>query len=141
MRPKPAISERAVLGILLGTIGVILFCTVIEGLFIVDEANYMVTVTGLRNGQLSVPGTEGVEPSIELMYFCPSAKLRTIDSTPVTSTAPPLYSFFAYPFSFLGWRGLVLLNIISFMACGAMIFYYTRKLSNNIATAWSALII
>ena len=57
-----------------------------------------------------MPGTGGLPPSRELLYFDPAATGREVTTTPVASTAPPLYAPLALPFLLLGWRGLVLLN-------------------------------
>ncbi len=59
-------------------------------------------------------------------------------STPVGSTAPPLYAFFALAFSVIGWRGLVLLNTLAYLGTIAIVFFYARRYATRPATAWLA---
>lgn len=117
--------------------GLLLTVSVVPGVFTVDEANYMVNVLALREGGVGIPGTEGLPPSRELIYFDPSLKGRAVDSTPVTSTAPPLYAPLALPFSFGGWRGLVALNTLAFLGTAALLFVYARRFAGERA-AWIA---
>ena len=112
---------------LLAAIGVTLIWTHVRGTFIIDECNYLVTVVGLQQGQLTVPGTQELIPTKELIYFDPAAGSRPPFSTPVASTVPPLWSVLALPFSLLGWGGLVALNVLSFLGCALVIFYYSGR--------------
>lgn len=123
----------------LGLLGVILFFTQIPGSFLIDECNYLVTLTGLRQGQLSVPGTASLQPSRSLLYFDPTARARAPLRSPATSTAPPLYAVLAYPFGLFGWQGLVALNILSFLACALLVFYYAGKYARLPRTPYLAL--
>ena len=113
--------------ILLGAVGVTLMWTHVHGSFLIDECNYTVTVTGLQQGRLTVPGTENVVPSKELLYFDPAAVARRDLKTPVASTVPPLWALLALPFSLFGWSGLVALNVLSFLGCALVIFYYAGR--------------
>ena len=121
--------------------GFVLTATIVRGVFIIDEDNYLVSVVGLRHGQLTVPGTEGLTPSNELVYFDPEARQRVIQSTPVVSLVPPLYAFVAFPFSYAGWGGLVFLNILSFLVSIYLIFVYVQGLSQQRLTPWVAAIL
>ncbi len=94
---------------------------------------------GLRDGALTVAGTAGLPPSVELLYFDPAPSGRVVHGTPVSSTAPPLYSFIAYPFSFAGWSGLIVLNILSFLATAALVFFYSARFSCSQRAPWVAL--
>jgi len=138
---RGAWKERAVLTIFLFLAGAGLLATSIRGPFSIDEINYLVTVTGLRQGVLTVPGTEGLRPSKELFAFDPDAHRRVASSTPVFSAAPPLYAPIALPFLFLGWHGLVLLNVLSYVLTGLVVFLVARRLSNNPHVPWIALVL
>jgi hypothetical protein len=119
-------------------IGVILTASVVPGIFTVDENNYLITVLGLRHGHVTVANTAGLSPSRELLFFDPGPWGRSVNVTPVASTAPPLYSLIALPFSFMGWRGLVALNTLAYLATIAMVFSYARRYSSNTTTPWLA---
>jgi hypothetical protein len=122
----------------LAALGVALTATVVPGVFTVDEDYYLATLVALRHGRLTVPGTEGLTPSSELLYFDPMGHSRTVTATPVASTAPPLYAPLALPFSLLGWRGLVALNTLSFLAAAALVFAFARRYATGAATPWLA---
>jgi len=128
---------RAFLAVLL-TLGIVLVATTIRGPFSIDEANYLVTVTGLRAGTLAVPGTEGLTPSKELFYFDPEAFGRNASHTPVVSVAPPLYAPIALPFSYLGWRGFVFLNTLSYLLTALLVFILVRRFATERQTPWIA---
>jgi 4-amino-4-deoxy-L-arabinose transferase-like glycosyltransferase len=122
----------------LGVAGLLLSLTVVPGLFTIDESNYLTTTLGLRAGRLTVPGTDGLPPSRELIFFDPALKSRAVSKTPVASTAPPLYAFLSLPFSYLGWRGLVGLNTLAFLLAAAVVFLYARDFSQRSRTPWVA---
>ncbi len=122
MRNLSPNSDLKVLVIVLGILGLILAVSTIRGAFIIDEINYMVNVTGLRDGRLTVPGTEGLSPSKELLYFDPEPYDRIVNSTPVSSLAPPLYGPLALPFVVFGWRGLAFINLLSFLFSALIVF-------------------
>src|SRR5262249_6586685 len=97
-----------------------------------------VTVLGLRHGRLTVPGTEGLPPSRELAYFDPVIYSRPETPTPLPTVAPPLYAPIALPFAALGWRGLVLLNTLSFLVVGLLVFRYARAYATTAQAGWLA---
>lgn len=129
-------KEKIVLFFLLGLVGIVLFVTAIRGPFIIDEINYLVTVVGLRHGTLFVPGTEGLTPSRELVAFDPDAQKRIVTATPVFSVVPPLYAPIALPFLLLGWHGLVLLNILSYLIAAFVAFTFLRSYATDLQTRW-----
>ena len=124
----------------LGIFGVALLATSIPGPFIIDECHYLVTVTGLSQGRLTVPGTEGYKPNVELFYFDPVAKGRKDHRTPADSTAPALYAPLALPFSFFGWRGLVALNILAYLLCAVLVFTYSARHATSPRTPYVAIV-
>jgi hypothetical protein len=132
-RRWPALLAPAV-----ATLGIILTIAVVPGLFTVDENNYLVNVVALRQGHLSLPATSGLPPSAELAFFDPAADERTVTSTPVASTAPPLYGPVALPFAWLGWRGLVALNTLAYLVTICMVFAHARRDATSKGTPWLA---
>lgn len=122
----------------LALLGLLLTATVVPGVFTLDENNYLVQIVGLWEGRLSVPGTEGLPPSSELLWFDPNGAHRDVRETPVVSTAPPLYAFLALPAALLGWRGLVFLNILGYLAATALVFLYARRYAAEPSTPWIA---
>jgi len=127
-----------VFAIVLTALGVVLSVTAVLGPFTVDDNNYLVNVLALRHARVSVANTEGLPPSQELLFFDPGPTGRRVDTTPVTSSAPPLYAPMALPFSFGGWRGLVLLNTLAFLATVAMVFLFTQRYAKEDAAPWFA---
>lgn len=119
-----------------------LFCvltiTVVPAAFTVDDLNYQVNVVALRQGRVTVSNTDGLVPSQELLYFDPAARFQLVSSTPVASVAPPLYAVLALPFSFGGWRGLVALNTIAYLATILMVFQMTRRHARSASAPWLA---
>jgi hypothetical protein len=81
---------------------------------------------------LTVPQTDGLPPSAELLFFDPGPWTRTVTATPVASTAPPLYALVALPFSVFGWRGLVALNTLAFLATSLLIFVFVQGRSASV---------
>jgi len=120
----------------LAVLGLLITINVVPGIFIVDENNYLVNVVALRQGRVSVPNTDGLPPSRELLFFDPAPGTRQVASTPVVSVAPPLYAPMALPFSFFGWRGLVALNTLAYLAAVAIVFVYTRRYATDRLTPW-----
>jgi hypothetical protein len=133
--------EYIVLFVVLCSVGIILLSTSISGPFTIDEINYLVTVVGLRDGAMTVPGTEGLTPSKELYAFDPDAHRRAATKTPVFSVAPPLYGILALPLLPLGWRGLVLLNTLALLLTALGVFLLVRKLTSKRQTAWIAVLL
>lgn len=121
-------------------IGATLLFTAVPGIFTIDEDNYLVTVHGLRHGSLHLPETAGLSASPELLYFDPGPRARVLQRTPVSSAAPPLYAFLALPFSALGVRGLITLNVISFLICCLLVFAVAMRCSEQPTTPWIAML-
>jgi hypothetical protein len=119
-------------------LGVSLTITVVPGVFTVDDNNYLVNVLALRQGRVTIASTDGLPPSRELLFFDPAPWSRAVDSTPVASTAPPRYAPIALPFSFFGWRGLVALNTLAYLATIVMVFVYARRYASEALTPWLA---
>ena len=138
--PKPKRSPYVWLLSGLLALGVVLTAMVVPGIFIVDEDNYIATIVGLRRGDFSLPGTEGLPPSIDLYWFDPAPWSRGAPSTPVVSVAPPLYAFLALPFSYLGFRGLIALNTIAFLVATWLVFRLTEKYTTSPKAPWLAAI-
>ena len=119
-------------------LGATLLVTSIRGVFTVDEANYLVTVLGVRAGSSHVPNTAGLSPSRELLFFDPGPWTRVVARAPVASVAPPLYAAMALPFSYAGWRGLVALNVLAYLAVVTVVFVYARGHAAKAFTPWLA---
>ena len=132
-RPVPAAFLIAILGL-----GAAVTTDVVPGVFSVDDNNYLINVLALREGRVTVPQTDGLRPSPELLFFDPGPWTRTVTSTPVASTAPPLYAPIALPFSLFGWRGLVALNTIAYLATAVMVFVFVNRRSSAELTPWLA---
>jgi hypothetical protein len=122
----------------LAVLGIVLTATVIPGVFIVDDDNYLINVVALRQGHVTVANTAGLTPSRELVFFDPGPELRGVTSTPVASTAPPLYAPIALPFSWFGWRGLVALNTLAYLVTTLLVFRYAQRYATDAATPWLA---
>ena len=135
VRPQ---TDLKILFVILGVLGILLVATTIRGAFIIDEINYVVNVSALRDGRVTVPGTEGLSPSKELLYFDPEPYNRVVSATPVASLAPPLYAPIALPFVALGWRGLALLNTLSFVIAALLVFLFVRHHTTERTSAWLA---
>jgi hypothetical protein len=103
--------------------------------FSIDDCNYLTSTIALKHGQLSVPGTEDLTPSRELLAFDPWRRYRIVTSSPVAPVVPPLYAPVALPFYFLGWRGLVLLNALGVALTLAATYSLVRELSGARAPA------
>jgi hypothetical protein len=127
---KMSAREVLVLAGVLVVIAVVLALTTVPGIFTIDEDNYMVSVLSLRSGGFEVPGTEGLTRSKELAYFAPQPDRFVVRQRPLSADAPPLYAFFALPFSLFGWPGLFWLNILSFVVTAACVYVIVRRLSD-----------
>jgi hypothetical protein len=124
--------------VLLVGLGVIVSVSVVPGVFTTDDNNYLINVLALRQGRFTVANTEGLSPSRELLAFDPAPWGRAVQSTPVASTAPPLYALLALSFSPLGWRGLVALNTLAYLGTIVIVFLYSRRYATEASTAWIA---
>jgi hypothetical protein len=119
-------------------LGAVLFATVIPGVFSIDEDNYLVNVIAVRQGHVTVANTAGLSPSRELVFFDPEPRSRVVSSTPVASTAPPLYGPLAVPFSWFGWRGLVAINLLAYLGTTILVFVYAGRYATSESTPWLA---
>lgn len=124
--------------LLLASLAVALTVTVVPGVFTVDENHYLVSALALSQGRLTVPGTEGLPATSELLWFDPAGPYRIVESTPVSPTVPPLYAPLALPFFWVGWRGLVALNTLGFLAAILAVFAYARRYAEHPRTPWLA---
>lgn len=127
---------RAVVGILVALVA-LLGVTAPTGAFSIDESSYIATITGLSDGTLRVEATAELAPSAELYAFDAAPRSRPV-KVPVASSSPPLYAPIALPFSLLGVRGLMLLQILSFAACAYLVFAFTRRHTQRADLAWLA---
>lgn len=119
-------------------LGTVMFVTVVPGVFSIDEDNYLVNVVNVRKGYVTVANTAGLSPSRELAFFDPDPPSRAVHSTPVASTAPPLYGPLAVPFSWFGWQGLVALNIVAYLGTTLLLFVYAGRFATHASTPWLA---
>jgi 4-amino-4-deoxy-L-arabinose transferase-like glycosyltransferase len=131
-------SSRLWLGVVCLACVILLLATAIPAPFSVDDCNYLSSVVGLRRGTLFVPGTEGLPPSAALYAFEPTAFILKDPQSPVPPLVPPLYALLAYPFSYLGWHGLVLLNVLATGATVLLVFTAARQLANQDRAGWYA---
>ncbi|MDH5674889.1 MAG: hypothetical protein OEZ06_22355 [Myxococcales bacterium] len=106
------------------------------GLFTIDESHHLASVVALRHGRLSLPHLEGLTPSDELAFFRPQVGLEP--AAPPAITMPPLYAFFAQPFAPLGLRGLLSLNLLSYLATAALLFVHLRRIGTSPISPWLA---
>jgi hypothetical protein len=111
---------------------------VVPGVFSADDNNYLINVLALRQGRVTVANTAGLPPSRELLSFDPGPWSRRVESTPVASTAPPLYALLAFPFHQAGWRGLVALNTLAYSATIFLVFAHADRYARHRSTPWLA---
>jgi hypothetical protein len=105
-----------------------------------DESSYLSTILALRSERVTVPGTELLPPSREILWFDPNPRSRSMTTTPVAPTAPPLYAPLALPFlQAAGWPGLVLLQLCAFVACGLLVYAHAARFATRRQTPWLAL--
>ena len=134
--PRASFPPSFVVALL--ALGVVVFVKAVPGVFLVDEINYLVNALNLREGRVTLANTDGLPPSNELVFFDPWPPTRLVEATPVSSTAPPLYGPIALPFVAMGWRGLVALNVVSYIITTALVFGYARRWSRESVTPWLA---
>jgi hypothetical protein len=112
-----------------GVLGVLLVLTVPPAPFTVDDNHYLVSALAAAEGRLTVASTAGLPPSRELLFFDPGGYARRVGATPVAPTVPPLYGWLAAPLTWLGWRGLVALNALSFAATAALVWWLLVRMA------------
>ena len=112
--------------------------TAVPGIFTIDDGNYLVNALALQKGAVTIANTADLPASSELLFFDPVPWTRVVTTTPVGSSAPPLYGPLALPFSFGGWRGLVALNTMAFVATAILVFAFATRYSTQPTTGWIA---
>lgn len=132
-------SRRALALLAMAGGAALLTALAVPGVYNLDENNYLVTLVGLRNGSLALDNTAGLPPTSALYWFDPTVGARSVHRSPAVSNAPPLYAFFALPFSTLGFRGLIFLNALSFMVAALLTFLIARRVSAHPHAGWIAL--
>ena len=119
----------------LGILFVLLLVTAVPAPFTVDDNHYLVSALAAAEGRLTVANTAGLPPSRELLFFDPAGYARRLEATPVAPTVPPLYGWVAAPLTWLGWRGLVALNALSFAATAALVWWLLARIATARAAA------
>jgi len=115
--------------------GVALARAIVPGLFTVDETAYVASVASLRAGRLTPPGYEGLRPSVEHYFFDPDpGPAHPVVPPPIRF--PPLYAFLAWPWSWLGVRGLFALNVAATLWTAALVFLRLERVGTRSATPW-----
>ena len=122
----------------LGVLCAILIVTSVPGTFTVDEANYLVSVVQLRHLDFGAPGTAGLTPSPEFLFFDPTARVRVDDLDHMGSTAPPLYAVLALPFLPFGFRGFFALNALAFCVSALCVYWLAARRATSRWTPWIA---
>jgi hypothetical protein len=122
------VTLREAKPLLLGALLVaVLVATAVPAPFTVDDNHYLVAALAARQGRLTVASTAGMPPSRELLFFDPAGFTRDVRRTPVVPTAPPLYGFLALPWIVFGWRGLVALEALAFVATAFLVARLARR--------------
>jgi hypothetical protein len=127
-------TKRLLIALLV--VGALLVALTTPGVFTIDEPHHIVALAGLRDGGLHLKHTEGLPADAQLFFFSPGSVPQIY--MPASSRVPPLYAFLALPFSWLGLRGLFLLNTLSYLAVIAMVFGYARRYAKRPETPWVA---
>ena len=134
--PLALLPKRFLIAV--AALGITVWATAVPGIFTIDDGNYLVNALALQKGRVTIANTADLPPSSELLFFDPVPWERTVTTTPVGSSAPPLYGLIALPFSFAGWRGLVALNTIAFVVTAILVFTFAARYSSRLATGWIA---
>lgn len=120
---------------------VVLYFVMVPQVFFTDEATYILAVDSV--GKVGLPVIDnfiGNKPYDELNVF---GKDRiTIDGKKfITTIFPPLYPYLAFPFYELsGISGLIVLNIVSFILTGFLVYHLSEKLFGSEFAILSAVI-
>jgi len=134
---KTKISQHCWLWLILTVVAAVLAITTVPGVFITDENHHLVTVRAYSLGRLTLPDYDGLHHTASLGYFDPLCRSRKEGFT--STTVPPLYGVMALPLYPFGWRGLVFMNTLAFVLCGALVFAFTRRFAKRPFTPWLAL--
>ena len=127
-------SERQSVILVLAVLGAVAALLIVPGVFTVDENNHLAWVVSLRSGRLTLPGTDALPRSSELLFFDPVPEVRP--GARASSVVPPLYALFALPFSLAGWTGLFLLNIAAWLVTIALVRAAARRAGASQPAAW-----
>lgn len=106
-------------------LGLLAALLMVPGVFTVDENHTVAWLASLRAGRVTLPGTDGLPRSGELHFFDPVPLGRAAFS--VASVVPPLHGPLALVFSYLGWTGLILLNLVAWMATTGLVYVMARR--------------
>lgn len=136
LRQRPVLARRLLTASACLGLTAALTASAVPGVFNLDENSYLVSVVGLRNGSFALDNTAGLEPSSALYWFDPTLTGRAAHPAPARSNSPPLYAFFALPFSFAGFRGLIALNALSFAIACALVLALARLASYPRTVQW-----
>jgi hypothetical protein len=128
------VSERQSVILVLAVLGAAAALLIVPGVFTVDENNHLAWVVSLRSGQLTLPGTDALPRSSELLFFDPVPEVRP--GARASSVVPPLYGLFALPFSLAGWTGLFLLNLAAWLVTIALVRAAARRAGASQPAAW-----
>ncbi|HJX62735.1 MAG TPA: hypothetical protein VJ860_02150, partial [Polyangia bacterium] len=128
------VSERQSVILVLAVLGAAAALLIVPGVFTVDENNHLAWVVSLRSGQLTLPGTDALPRSSELLFFDPVPDGRP--GARASSVVPPLYGLFALPFSLAGWTGLFLLNLAAWLVTIALVRAAARRAGASQPAAW-----
>lgn len=135
--PRP--SSAALVGA--GLLGVLAWALMVPAPFLIDENNYLMNLLGLAGGDWVVPGTDGLGGSPALRWFDPWPPPTDTVSTPIYSTVPPWHALLAEPFLGLGWRGLVLLNVLGWLLGAWAVHRLVRRVGSERAAVSAALLL
>jgi len=130
----PRFTERQSVILVLAVLGAVAALLIVPGVFTVDENNHLAWVVSLRAGRLTLPGTEALPRSSELLFFDPVPEQRA--GARASSVVPPLYALFALPFSLAGWTGLFLLNLAAWLVTIALVRAAARRAGASQPAAW-----
>ncbi len=112
--------------------------TMVPGVADRAETGCLVTLAGLRQGAWTVPHTADLPASVEWQYF--EADPQASPAMPVPTPAPPFYALLAWPLSLVDWRAAFTLNLLAWLATGALIFAYARRFAFESGTPWIAML-
>jgi hypothetical protein len=127
-------SERQSVILVLAVLGAAAALLIVPGVFTVDEANHLAWLVSLRSGRLTLPGTDALPGSSELLFFDPVPDVRP--GARASSVVPPLYGLFALPFSLAGWTGLFLLNLTAWLVTIGLVRAAARRAGASQPAAW-----
>jgi hypothetical protein len=125
MWPADPLERGLLVSLVIAT--VLLVATAVPAPFSIDDCNYLTSTIALEHGRVTVPGTDGLLPSRELLAFDPARHSRIVTSSPVAPVVPALYAPLALPLSSLGWRALVFINAAGLTLTTLLVFRFVRR--------------